>query len=296
MALPNTIKAGLWMLGAVMSFTTMAVAGREMASELDTFEIMMFRSIIGVFVVLLIGGFAGSLATITRERFSLHVVRNICHFTGQNLWFYAIAVIPFAQVFAFEFSTPIWVALMAPFFLGERLTKIRLITIVLGFCGILIVAQPGTIVISSGVIAAALCAVGFAGTFIATKLLSQTESTTCILFWLAAMQLVFGTVLSAYDGDVAVPSLATIPLIVLVGFAGLLAHFCITTALKLAPVMFIAPIDFLRLPIIAFIGASFYNEAINIWVIIGAIVVFSANFLNIWGENKDKQTAELVQE
>ena len=123
------------MLGAVMSFTAMAVAGREMASELDTFEIMMYRSIIGVFVVLAIGGFAGSLGTISRHRFGLHLIRNICHFFGQNLWFYALAVIPFAQVFAFEFSTPIWVALMAPFFLGEPLTKIRLMVVALGFCG-----------------------------------------------------------------------------------------------------------------------------------------------------------------
>ncbi len=274
------------MLGAVISFTAMAVAGREMASELDTFEIMMYRSIIGVFVVLVIAAMAGSLVTISKQRFGLHMIRNVCHFSGQNLWFYAITVIPFSQVFAFEFSTPIWVALMAPFFLGERLTKIRLITISLGFLGILVVAQPGNITMGPGIGAAALCAVAFAGTFIATKLLSQTQSTTCILFWLVTIQLILGIICSFYDGDVTLPSLATLPLIVLVGCAGLLAHFCITTALKLAPVMVITPIDFLRLPIIAIIGASFYNEAINVWVLIGAIIVFSANFLNIWSENK----------
>ena len=83
------------MLGAVISFTAMAVAGREMASELDTFEIMMYRSVIGVIVVLIIGGVSGSLASISKQRFGLHLIRNICHFSGQNLWFYAIAVIPF---------------------------------------------------------------------------------------------------------------------------------------------------------------------------------------------------------
>jgi len=293
MLIPNTFKAGLWMLGAVISFTAMAVAGREMASELDTFEIMMYRSIIGVLVVLTIGSLSGSLITISSQRFSLHLIRNICHFFGQNLWFYAIAVIPFSQVFAFEFSTPIWVALMAPFFLGERLTKIRLITVTLGFLGILVVAQPGSITMGPGIIAAALCAVGFAGTFIATKLLSQTQSTTSILFWLVSIQLVLGAAFSCYDGQVTIPSLATLPLIVLVGCAGLFAHFCITTALKLAPVMLIAPIDFLRLPIIAIIGAIFYSEAINLWVIIGAVLVFSANFLNIWSANRVKiQNAE----
>jgi drug/metabolite transporter (DMT)-like permease len=294
MAIANTLKAVLWMLGAVMSFTAMALAGREMANELDTFEIMMYRSVIGLTVVLAIGAFAGSLSTIRTQRFGLHLVRNTSHFIGQNLWFYAVALIPFAQVFAFEFSTPIWVALMAPIFLAERLTKIRLITVTVGFLGILIVAQPGSITISPGVIAAALCAIGFAGAYIGTKLLSRTESITCIMFWLTSIQLVLGIVFAAYDGDIAVPSLTNLPLIVLVGCAGLFAHYCIASALKLAPVMVVSPIDFLRLPIVAIIGASFYNEAINIWVIVGAIIVFSANILNIWGESKTKVTSHIV--
>ena len=280
----------LWMFGAVLSFTSMAIAGREMAVELDTFEIMMYRSLIGLIIVLIIGGFAGSLSTVSRKHFGLHFIRNISHFIGQNLWFFAVAIIPFAQVFAFEFSTPIWVALLAPIFLAERLTKIRLITVALGFIGILIVAQPGSIVIGPGVIAAALCAVAFAGAYIGTKLLSQTESITCIMFWLTGIQLVLGIICTVYDGDIALPSLTTLPLIILVACAGLFAHFCITSALKLAPVMYVSPIDFLRLPIIAFIGTSFYNEAINVWVIVGAIIVFSSNFLNIWGESRQKNT------
>ena len=288
MTIPHTLKAGLWMLGAVISFTSMAVAGREMASELDTFEIMMYRSIIGVLVVLTIASISGSLKSVSRERFGLHLVRNLCHFTGQNLWFYALTVIPLSQVFAFEFSSPIWMALMAPIFLREKLTRTRLITVILGFLGILIVAQPGNIAMGPGVAAAALCAIAFAGTFIATKLLSQTQSTTSILFWLTCMQLFFGIICSFYDGDVAIPSLAALPLIILVCCDGLFGHFSITTALRLAPIMLIAPIDFLRLPIIAIIGASFYNEAIDIWIIIGAIIIFAANYLNIRSENKVK--------
>lgn len=172
-------------------------------------------------------------------------------------------------------------ALLAPIFLAERLTTIRLFTVTIGFVGIIIVAQPGSIVIGPGVIAAAICAVAFAGAYIGTKLLLQTESITCILFWLTAIQLVLGIICTIFDGDLALPSLATMPLIVLVACVGLLAHYCIASALKLAPVMFVSPIDFLRLPIIAFIGASFYNEAINVWVIVGAIIVFGANLLNI---------------
>ena len=288
MNLGNPIKAALWMLGAVASFSSMAVAGREMASELDTFEIMMYRSFIGLCIVLSVGKFAGTLSEITAKRFRLHLIRNVTHFAGQNLWFYAVALIPFAQLFAFEFSTPLWVAILAPIFLAEKLTKVRVLAAITGFIGILIVAQPSTITIGPGIIAAALCAIGFSGAYIATKLLSRTDSITCIMFWLTAIQLVLGIVCAAYDGDVAIPSLSALPLVILVGCAGLLAHYCITSALKLAPAVIVSPMDFLRLPVMAFIGATFYNEGLNIWVITGSVVIFVANFWNIWEEGRQK--------
>lgn len=286
MNLGNPTKAALWMLGAVVSFSSMAVAGREMASELDTFEIMMYRSLIGIAIVLTVGGLAGTLPQINRKRLGLHFIRNTSHFVGQNLWFYAVAIIPFAQLFAFEFSTPLWVAILAPLFLAERLTKVRVMAALLGFAGILIVAQPGTITIGSGVIAAALCAIGFAAAYITTKLLSRTESITSIMFWLTLIQLGLGVVCAAYDGDVAIPSLASLPLVVLIGCAGLLAHYCITSALKLAPAVIVSPMDFLRLPVMVFIGATFYGEGFNVWVIVGAFIVFAANFWNIWEEGR----------
>jgi len=286
MNISNNTKAALWMLGAIFAFTAMALAGREMASELDTFEIMMYRSLIGLIIILVIGGTTGTLKEISTQRFGLQFIRNICHFTGQNMWFYAVAVIPFAQVFAFEFSTPIWVAVLAPFFLGEQLTKRRLFAVVIGFIGILIISQPGSITLSAGVMAAAICAIFFAGVYIATKKLSETESITSIVFWMTAIQLVLGMICTLYDAEVTLPSNNTIVLLTLVGSAGLLAHYCIVSALKIAPVIVVSPIDFLRLPIIAFIGAGFYSEAINIWVIIGAVIVFVANFTNVWFDSK----------
>ena len=100
-----TFKAGLWMLGAIASFTSMAVAGRELSTELDTFEIMLYRSVFGVFVVVGIGWIAGTLHQVNRDSLGLHFARNIAHFTGQNLWFYAVSVAPLAQVIALEFTT-----------------------------------------------------------------------------------------------------------------------------------------------------------------------------------------------
>ena len=127
------------MMGAMVSFSVMAVAGRELAPGLNTFQIMFFRSLIGLFIVLAVAAFVGTMNQIKTNRLGLHLLRNVAHFSGQNLWFLAVAYIPFSQLFALEFSTPIWVAMLAPIFLGETLTRRRLLTVALGFVGVLIV-------------------------------------------------------------------------------------------------------------------------------------------------------------
>lgn len=284
----TTVKAALWMIGTIASFSSMAVAGREVASELDTFEIMMYRSLFGVFIVIVVGAAAGTLGQINRQNLGTQVLRNAAHFTGQNLWFYAVTVIPLAQVFALEFTTPLWVIVLSPLLLGEKLTPTRAFAAIMGFIGILIVARPDLAGINSGVITAASSAVFFALTIILTKRLTRTQSITCILFYLTTMQLVFGAIAAGYDGDVALPSLTALPFVLLIGAAGLLAHFCITKALSLAPATVVTPIDFIRLPTIAVVGMLLYNEAIDIWVFVGAAVIFAGNYFNLWHETRQK--------
>ena len=282
----TTIQAAIWMTGTIISFSAMAVSGREISFELDTFEIMMYRSIIGLIIVLLLAKLFKTHREISTQNLSLHFYRNLSHFTGQNLWFYALTLIPFAQLFAFEFSVPLWVMLAAPFLLGERLTNIRIISILVGFIGILIVTRPWLAGLAPGIIPAALCAIGFACSVIFTKQLTQKVSITCILFWLTSMQLLMAVICAGYDGDISLPSSSNFIWIIIIGIGGLLAHFCITKALQLAPATVVTPIDFCRLPVIAAIGYVFYNEALDIFIIGGAIIIFIANYINIWSETK----------
>ncbi|MGD1884235.1 MAG: DMT family transporter [Paracoccaceae bacterium] len=282
----SVFVAAFWMIGTIASFSAMAVAGREVSFALDTFEIMMYRSVVGVMVVCTLAGFTGTWRQIDRQQLGLQGVRNIAHFAGQNLWFYAVTAIPLAQVFALEFTSPIWVILFSPLILGERLTRIRMIAALIGFAGILIVARPDMAGINAGVIAAAASAVFFALTNVFTKRLTRTQSITCILFYLTAMQLAFGIIASGYDGDIALPDATTLPWLVLIGIAGLVAHFCLTNALAIAPATVVMPIDFIRLPAIAIIGMLVYNEALDIWVFVGALVIFAGNYLNIWVETR----------
>lgn len=277
---PN-LRAAIWMIGAIAAFTTMAVAGRAASLDLDTFEIMLYRSCVGLIIVVIISLAFGTVNQIKFTQLKLHAARNLCHFTGQNLWFYAITVIPLAQVFALEFTTPIWVIILAPFLLNERITPVGGLCALAGFIGILIVARPGASGVNAGLIAAALCAIAFALTALTTRKLTRTQTVTCILFFLTAMQAVFGLVFAGLDGDIAWPSANTLPWVIIIGIAGLAAHFCLTTALSIAPASVVMPIDFARLPIIAVVGIILYNEPVDIWVIVGGTLIFVANYTNI---------------
>ncbi len=279
-------KATIFMMGAMLSFTLMAIAGRELSNRLDTFEIMMYRSLIGIGIVVGFGYYLNTLTEINFGKLRLHILRNLFHFTGQNLWFYALTLIPLAQLFAFEFTTPLWVIIFAPFFLGERLTATRVLAVTLGFLGILFILQPGTYSFNYGVLSAAFCALGFAGTFLCTKILTKTESITCILFWLVVMQSVFGLISCGFDGQIAVPKSNEVLWVFLISLCGLTAHFCITNALKLGSAMLIVPLDFLRLPLISLVGFLIYNESLAWQIVVGAFLVFTANIINIKIETK----------
>ncbi|WP_372838469.1 DMT family transporter [Phaeovulum sp.] len=284
------LAAALWMLGAITGFVSMAIAGREVAPFHDTFEIMTYRSVIGLVIVLVAALVTGQMRHIRARNLGRHALRNAFHFTGQNLWFYALTIIPLAQLFAVEFSYPIMVALAAPFVLGERLTPVRVVAAGLGFLGVLIAADPWAAGgLSPGILIALGAAVGFAGSALVTKQLTRLAPMIEILFWLTVFQLIFGLVLAGYDGVIAPPSAASALWLLLIGIAGLGGHFCLTRALSLAPASVVAPIDFLRLPIIGIVGMMLYDEPLQAAVFFGGAVIFTATWLTIRSEGRARR-------
>lgn len=280
-AQPQPLKAALWMMGAIASFVTMAVAGRAVQTELDTFELMFWRSLFGfVIVAALIRLRTGDFALIRTRHWSLHLIRNVFHFTGQNLWFYALMLIPLSQLVALEFTNPIWVVLLAPVFLGERLTGTRLVLTLIGFVGVLIVAQPGVQPLSIGHAAALMAAVGFAMNVIFTRKIMQHDQVLCVLFWMTLSQSGMALALALATGF-HWPSPGMMPWLAVIALTGLSAHYSLTSALGLAPATLVGPMEFARLPIIALVGVALYGESLDPMVFLGAAIIFSANFMNL---------------
>ena len=274
-------RAALWMIGAIFSFTSMAIAGREIAENLDTFEIMLYRSIIGFVIVIVVAYAADTMKEVNFQLFSIHIIRNVFHFTGQNLWFFALQLIPLAQLFALEFTSPIWVMLLAPILLGEKLTLRKFFLVALGFIGVLIVARPEIGALNTGILAGAAAAIGFASAAILTRKLTHTDSLTKILFFLTGLQLLFGLICAGYDGDIALPNSSSLPWVIVIGTAGLIAHLCLTKSLSMAPASVVMPIDFARLPLIAILAVIFYDEALDIFVILGASLILLSNYASL---------------
>ena len=120
----------------------------------------------------------------------------------------------------------------------------------------------------------------------ASKKLPSDQSITCILFWLTAMQLIMGLAATLFFGTITIPEGVGVMWIMAVGVGGLMAHFCITNALSIAPAIVVIPLDFMRLPLISMLGFLAYGEAFELPILIGAGVIFVAILVNLKAEKQ----------
>ena len=268
-------------MGTVTSFLLVAVAGRAILKEIDTFELMLYRSVLGFLIVaFFIWRSPRGFTQIKTRFYKQQFLRNSVHYTGQNLWFYAIATIPLAQLIALEFTNPLWVALLAPLLLGETLSRKKFLIVLLGFVGVMIVARPGIEPINLGHLAGILSAVGFAFTAIFTRRITRSDTVLCLLFWMTFTQAIFSLLLSL-PGGIPWPDTHLWPWVIVMGITGLSAHFCLSQALSLAPATIVAPMDFVRLPLSAIVGVLLYEEPLLATVFIGGGIILLANYLNL---------------
>lgn len=275
----SNLKAAAWMAGSITCFLVMSVAGRATTAELDVVQVLELRSIIGFVMILPLVRMAGGFGAMATRRPMMHIVRNVVHYAGQYGWFYALALIPLAELISIEFTTPFWAAILAVAFLGEKLNRARIIAIVLGLIGVGIVVRPGVTAINPGHLVMLAVAVGFAVSLVMVKSMTRTENTVRIIFWMLIVQTVIGFVpmLLAWR----TPSLELWPWILLVAFTGTFSHYCLARALAHADTMVVMPIDFLRVPLSVLIGWLLYSEQIDAWVAAGAALILFGNLLNL---------------
>ncbi|BCH16465.1 DMT transporter permease [Mesorhizobium sp. L-2-11] len=275
---------------SIASFLTMSVAGRATTAELNVFQVLELRSVIGLFILLPLVMMSGGFAAMRSNRPTAHIARNVVHFIGQAAWLYALTLIPLAVLISIEFTTPIWTAILAVGFLGERLSRPRLAAIVLGLIGVLIIVRPGIGSVDPGHVVVLGAAVCFGISVVLVKSLTRTDSVVSIIFWMLVIQSVLGLIPALYEWRN--PPLELWPWILLIAFTGMSSHFCMARALAYADATVISPMDFLRVPLSALIGWLLYQEQIDAFTAGGALLILLGNLLNL--QKKATKPAEVA--
>ena len=276
--LSDTLRGVLWMIGTLLCFSLMAVAARELSNEMHTVEILVFRNAIAVAVV---APFilAKGLAKLKTRNIKLPLTRAVIQLGGQFSWIYGITLLPLAEVTALEFTVPLWTLILAVLFLGETASRAKIIATAAGLIGVAVILRPGIEAVSPVALLVLAGAGCFAGSSVLVKYLTRTEDATMIVFYMNVLQLPIVTIPALFVW--VHPSLADWPWIMAWGLAGLGAHYTMARGLHLADITLIFPLDFLRLPLIAFVGWMFYAEALDPWTALGAVIIFAGNYHSV---------------
>jgi drug/metabolite transporter (DMT)-like permease len=280
------VPAVLWMIGALLSFSTMAVSIRELSRVLGILEILALRSALGLAILLALALARPELRGAIRTRHIwLHLMRNGVHFAAQVAWATSLTLLPLATVFSLEFTMPAWTALLAAIFLHERLTQSRIGAVILGFAGVLVIIRPGLQTFQPAAFLTLAAAFGYGITLTATKRLTATDSTFAIVFWMNAMQLPMNLAGSDPAFALKLGAAQIVPIIGL-GIAGLTSHYCLSNAFRAGEATLVVPIDFLRIPLIALVGWWLYAEPLDLHVFAGAGLIVAGILWNLRAETR----------
>ena len=276
----NNLNGVLWMIGTILCFCMMGISIKELSIKYNSFEIQNFRNIFCIIIILLICLSKKNIKITTRQ-FKNNLFRNFFHFIGQSSWTYGLTVLPLATVFSIEFTMPIWATIIAIIIFKDKLTIFKFIFLILGMIGTWIIVIPDTNTINTNCIIVLLSAIFYAFAHNYTKILTNTDSTISIIFWMSLIQLPFTIIGSLILGELKFNILNEMPLIILLTLTALGAHFCLTNALRSGEPSIVLPIDYLRLPLIYVVGWYLYNESLSINIIIGSLMIITGTFILI---------------
>lgn len=223
-------------------------------------------------------------ARLGRDDLLLFGLRGAVHALGVVLWFYAMASIPMAEVTSMGYLSPVYVTLGAALFLGERLAIRRILAIGAALIGVLIILRPGFRAVSTGHMAMVLASGLFGASYLIAKLMTGRVRAVVVVGMLS----VFVTIaLAPLAAMVWVqPTLSQLGWIFLVASFATAGHYTMTLAFQAAPITVTQPVTFLQLVWSVALGAVFFAEPVDGWVILGGGVILGAVSFIAWRETR----------
>lgn len=268
------VRAALLMLASTLFFGLMAITIRYASKSLSTFEIAFFRNAFGLLVLLPLLLRGGSGLPRTRQ-LPKYLLRSTIGIGSMLSGFWAIGHLPLSQAVALSYSTPLFVTILAVFWLGELVRKRRWAAVLVGFIGVLVVVRPGTSGFSLGSLVAVSAAVFSAVVAIQIKQLSRIDPPDTIVFYTYAFWVPLSLLPALFAWQW--PDGRAWLWLVLTGLCGTGGQLLWTRALKLGDVSALTPISFMQLPVVAIAGYFLFGESVDRWTVLGAAIILAAN-------------------
>jgi drug/metabolite transporter (DMT)-like permease len=269
----SNFLGSLWMVGAGLIFVGVTIMVRHLGSDMAAVEEAFIRYLFGL-IFLIPVYFRLQWKRISGKFLRLYMLRGAAHGAAVMLWFFAMARIPLAEVTAISYLTPIFTAIGAIIIFKERVKTRRLIAIVIGFVGAVIILRPGFQEIQIGALAQLGAAFCFSISFLFAKRLTHSESSVDIL----ALLTLFCT-LALLPGALyywQTPTLVELGWLALIAVFATTGHYAITQAISYAPLTVTQPFSFLQLIWAITFGYWLFDEVPDIWVFVGAMVIVAA--------------------
>lgn len=272
--LPAGIRGGLWMASAAGSFTIMTALIREVATDVHPFEIAFFRALTNLLLMIpyVIRTRGVGLKTKNHKVFAF---RGLCGFTFLMTYFPGAALIPVAQSQALIFTSPLWGALLAVLFLGETVRAPRVLALIVGFAGALVILRPGVAEVSLGALLVLAAALANATSNTIVKFATRSDHPDTIVFYLMVYVTPMTIVPALFVWTW--PTVGQLLLLFGVGVFATLNQRFLSRAFANADVTAVLPFDFTRLPFAAIIGFLVFAELPDIWVWVGGAVIFAVS-------------------
>lgn len=272
----------LWMLVTGLCFVAVTALVKFLGPRIPAAEAAFLRYLVGfVFLIPVIGTLRR--APLSARHHKLFAARGLMHAAGVGLWFFAMTQIPLAEVTAMNYLSPVYVTLGAAVFLGERLAMRRIMAIVFALVGAAIILRPGFREISPGHFAMLGAGLVFGGSYLLAKVTANEVNAGVIVamlsLWVTAALAPFAAM------DWVTPTLYEMTILLAVAFFATAGHYTMTLALAAAPIAVTQPVTFLQLIWAAAMGVVFFEEPVDIWVVLGGSVILAAISFIAWRES-----------
>jgi drug/metabolite transporter (DMT)-like permease len=292
--LNQSIIGILWMVITTILFVGVTATVRYLEGDVPAPQAAFLRYAIGT---LMLAPSLISLSKIKPDRPLLNkfILRGFVHSIGVTLWFYAMSVMPVAEVTAIGFLTYIFVSLGASIFLKEKLHKHRLSAILISFVGALIILRPGFKVIESGQLGMLIATMVFTASYLIAKIVSKERSSSEIVAMLSIFTTIFLIPSAIYSWEPL--SLEAFLILAFTALIATLGHITMTKAIKAAPMVVTQPILFLQLVWASMVGLFIFDEKFDLFVILGGTIIMLCVCYVSYREHKlgKKITSEALQ-